>query len=264
VFFVILVLLATLAAPALGWWLSTKEPKVWGPAMGATLAVTVAYPLLAQRADWMLALTPWRSLAWVDDIWWIPFAACFLSVAAARVDAERKLFKLPAIAVVGLVVLLGLFCTGWTLSGAVVTSREHVDAKGVTRQTTMYTCGAAAAATLVRSLGMERTEAEMARRTGVVPQRGTTFVKVYWALTELLAEEPYDVALTRAAEPTADMPMPCLAGVKLSPLLNHFIVVREIKNGRAILDDPLNGRVDHPVEHLKAQWLGVVIAVTPK
>ena len=111
----------------------------------------------------------------------------------AEVDAERRLFKLPAVAMAAFLVLLGMLSTGWTLSGATVTSREYVDDDGVTRQTTLYTCGAASAATLVRAVGIEKTEAEMARATGVVPGRGTTFVKAYWGLREMLAEQPLAV-----------------------------------------------------------------------
>lgn len=248
-----------LAAPA-GWWLGGRSRMVWLPAAWLLLAATVGYPIVARRPDLLLAVYPTREFAIIDSVWFVPFAVAFLGVASRQV--ERRSTRVVAGLLSACLVVLGGGSTLWVASGAQLALSHAVDDEGVVRQTTSYTCGAAAAATLCRRLGVPMTEAEMARRAGVVPGCGTTMVKVYWALRDTLGDRVASVRLLHVPDlrPGA-VPTPCVADLRVAPWLNHLVLVREVRADALVLEDPVMGLTRVPLAEARAMWRSSVVAV---
>ena len=252
--------LATVLAAPTGWWLGGRSRAVWVPAACLLLAVTVAYPLVARRPDVLLALYPSRDFAAIDSVWFVPFAVGFLGLASRQVD--RRTTRVTAGLLSAFLVVLGAGSALWVASGARLALRHSVDEEGVVRQTTGYTCGAAAAATLCRRLGVPMTEADMAVRAGVVPGCGTTMVKVYWALRDALGDRVRSVRLLHARDvrPGA-VPTPCVAELRVAPWLNHLVLVREVRADAVVIEDPEAGLTRVPLAEAQAMWRGPIVAV---
>lgn len=251
-----------LVAGPLGWKIGGRGRAVWIPVAVLALAGLVAYPLLGWRPDMALRVLPWRVIAAVDDSWFVPFAALFFGIAARQ--APRRGTQVGAIALAVLLIGLGGASAGWLVSGADVPVGERVDANGVVRQTTGYTCGAAASATFLRLHGLSATEREMARATMVVPMRGTTMLKLYWAMDDVFRPRGRTVELRHCPvlEPGL-VPTPCLADVRLGPLVDHVVVVREVGPSGITLDDPMHGVSFVGIEAARAMWRGSILSLAP-
>jgi len=250
----------TIGAAPVGWWIGGRPRVVWIPAAVLGLAGTIVFPIIARRPDLLLQLYPSREFAAIDPVWFVPFAVGFLGVAARQVD--RRSTRIAVGVLSSFLVLLGAGSALWVVAGADIELRHSVDEEGVVRQTTYYTCGAAATATLCRRLGVPTTEAEMARRTGVVPGCGTTMVKVYWALQDMLGDRVERIRLLHAPEllPGA-VPTPCVADLRLSIALNHLVLVREVRADCVVIEDPVHGLQRLPLSEARDLWSGSIVAI---
>ncbi len=257
--------LTFLAVPA-GWLASRRTRWIWVPVALLGLAGTVAFPILERRPDLLGSLYPTRAFTAVDDCWFVPFAGLFLGVAAGQV--ARPFARRGLLALAALMVLLGAGHAGWLAGHAEVPAGDRVDTDGVVLQTTPYTCGAAAAAGFLRRFGVPATEREMARETLVVPYRGTTMVKILWAVRDALEPRGYRVRLVggppASLEP-GEAPTPCLADWRMPPSLEHplgeghLVVIRALRRDLVVLEDPSRGLVGISHDEMRERWLGSLI-----
>ncbi|MCI0340523.1 MAG: cysteine peptidase family C39 domain-containing protein [Planctomycetales bacterium] len=254
---------AFVSGPA-GWLAARRSRWVWVPVALVGLAGTVAFPILERRPDLLASLYPSRDFAAVDDCWFVPFAGLFLGVAARQVT--RPLARRGLLVLAALVVGIGAGHAGWLAGHADVPAGDKMDADGVVLQTTSYTCGVAAAAGFLRRFGVPATEREMAREALVVPYRGTTMVKVLWAVRDALEPRGYRVRLVGAGSlGPGEVATPCLADVKTHPfagnplVAGHLVVLRSIRPDLVVVEDPARGLVGLTHEDLRSLWLGSLI-----
>ena len=122
----------------------------------------------------------------------------------------------------------------------------EVDGTGWCAQTSDYTCGAAAAAMLLRAAGVETNEQEMARECLVRAGVGVTDYTLLRGLRRKLEGTGWRVELRRGLsyEDLIRLPKPCLVSLQQAWLLDHVVVV-EWADGRMTQfadPDPLVGR----------------------
>ncbi len=235
------------------------------PAAMISLAALCSYPLLSYVPAFQLSLYPLRSMVWVDDIWPVPWAMFFLALGMRQVEEEKRLMRGAVMAMGLLAGAYILVVVGWFMMGVPVTVKNLVDQNQVTRQTTSFTCAAAATSTLCRHYGVEITEEQACKEVLVLPMMGASPAKVAWAVRDLLGDRVAKVEiLTNVELAKGKVPVPCLAAVVIPPGINHLLVLRDVTDTHAIFDDPLNGRTVFPIALARERWDGVVIAVTPK
>ena len=133
---------------------------------------------------------------------------------------------------------------------------------GVVLQTTGHTCGAAAAATLLRQLGVPANEAEMARLSGSAAWLGATEGALCRALQLKLGASAFGVALLRPDEERlARFMRPVLARIRADALRDHWVVLLALNDRVAVLGDPALGRVEMPAAEFLRARRGVTIVV---
>jgi predicted double-glycine peptidase len=140
-----------------------------------------------------------------------------------------------------------------------------VDADGVCRQTTPYTCGPAAAVTALRELGIDATESDLALAMYTSPALGTPSDVLATALQDRYADQGLTCEY-RWFDSLDDLPRgtPVLAVVKFSFMVDHFVTVLESKNDRVVVGDPAAGRVTYTRQQFERRWRskGVVLRRT--
>lgn len=121
---------------------------------------------------------------------------------------------------------------------------------GVCIQSTPSTCGPASAATILRSMGKEGTEAELARECFTYAG-GTES----WYLARSLRKRGCKVEFKRLTSESSDLPLPAIAGVKLREGAGHFIALLGRSGTNFVGNDPLNGKFTASLAELRSEYL---------
>lgn len=107
---------------------------------------------------------------------------------------------------------------------------------GVCMQTTGASCGPASIATILRTYGDTKTEAEIAE-AAYTYSGGTES----WYLARNLRADGYEVTFYQFRQMPAVIPTPSMLGVRMKNI-GHFIPVLSYVSGKYIVGDPLVGR----------------------
>lgn len=120
---------------------------------------------------------------------------------------------------------------------------------GVCLQSTPSTCGPASAATIVKSLGKNITEAELARECFTYAG-GTE----NWYLVRALRKHGLQVEFKLTAIDATEFPVSAIAGVKLPQGTGHFIGLISRDDSNYTGSDPLTGRFTATLTELRSQY----------
>jgi len=211
------------------------------------IAASVCLGLIALRAffrfrpDLELELFPFGAYVAIHPWWLFPFALCTLGIGAARMTTRMRRVLVSVFAGV---VLAFAMEKAWLTAWFDLASCTGVPGRdGICRQTTPYSCGAAAAATLLTRLGRRATESEMASRCDTNALTGTHSISVCLALREMLEPAGYQVNLLRSDwDELIRLKGPALAVITSAPLVDHWVVVLGAREGGVALADPVHGR----------------------
>ncbi|MEK7269542.1 MAG: cysteine peptidase family C39 domain-containing protein [Planctomycetota bacterium] len=110
---------------------------------------------------------------------------------------------------------------------------------GVCLQSSPSTCGAASAVTILRTLGIEATEREIAREC-FTSLSGTE----NWFLARAFRRRGLCVSFRAGVGVPSDLRLPAIAGVRAGGA-GHFIALLPGPGGRIVAADPLSGRSEH-------------------
>ena len=136
----------------------------------------------------------------------------------------------------------------------------RVDATGLCLQTSPHTCGAAAAAMLLHSVGIPATEQEMARECLVRAGIGVTDLTLLRGLRRKLRGTPWRVRVYRnlSYAELARLRKPCLVSLRQSWLLDHAVIVESMSRRFASVLDPDKdaGRITMPRSLFEGSWRG--------
>jgi predicted double-glycine peptidase len=129
-----------------------------------------------------------------------------------------------------------------------------IDPDGVCIQQTSYTCGAAAAVTGLRKLGLPAQEGQLAIWSHT-SQFGTTPDELAAALNSHYERQGLAVRYRRFKS-VSDLrePSVTLAVVKYDVLTDHFVTVLAVTDQAVIVGDPLSGRVEYSYDDFAKVW----------
>jgi hypothetical protein len=120
---------------------------------------------------------------------------------------------------------------------------------GVCLQSTPSTCGPASAATIIRSLGKNVTEAELANES-LTYAGGTE----NWYLVRALRKRGFNPEFRLVAPESREFPTSAIAGVKLPQGTGHFIALISGDGTNYLGSDPLTGRFTATLTELKSDY----------
>ena len=212
------------------------------------------FPLLEAR------IMPIDVYAVIQRDFWLPFAVLFFALASHLVPFRYRRSILIIVVILVLVVGQQSF---WHLGKPEMYSYKGKIVKGVCRQTSYETCGAASMVTLLNSKGIPTTEGEMARLSMTAPRLGLSPHGAAYGLKRKLGQlgrlEQVAVKVPEL-EDLHELPTPFLAGTKFSAWTNHMICVLETKEEYLVVGDPISiGPKKWSWENFSKMWSGVVI-----
>lgn len=244
-----------------GWvgWLRRRGSAL---VVGGGLGMVCAGLVVREWPDLLVRLGPCGPLLWIHSylLPWGGLTVLAGCVGLARGPAARLI--VGGLALVAAVVLCALPVGVGIGSSAYLTGRAS---DGSCRQTTRWSCGPAAAVMLLSRFGVEEDEAEMARRCGTIPGRGTSDYGLWCGVRTRLDPARFDVGLVQAGSRRAEsLPTPALLSIRASPGRRHCVVLLELRNGTAVIADPDRSKTFLlSSEQLERQWQGSAVVVKP-
>lgn len=190
-------------------------------------------------------------------------ATMLLTTPLSRVP-QRRLRLL----VCGLMGVIVFFMAIWPFIAPMVDRRQlsrlhtEIDKDGVCLQTTDYTCGPAAAVTVLRKLGLPAEEGQIAILSYTSGQEGTSEDMLADGLAQEYGSRGI-LAECRVFHSVAELQQACpvLAVVKYSLLVDHWVAVLDVTGSEVVVGDPLGGLVHMTHEEFAERWRFVGIVV---
>lgn len=140
----------------------------------------------------------------------------------------------------------------------------QIDGDGVCRQAMDYSCGPAAGVTLLRLLGVELSEGEMAKLCLLRPGKGVTVLELCRGVNIALRPTGRRAAVRKVAPEQIDsMPTPFLAEVGRPGSPDHCVVVLAVLADCVIVADPARGQSVIGKEQFIKEWTGIAITAEP-
>lgn len=163
---------------------------------------------------------------------------------------------------IGLLTSLWLSPPAFALGSAGLRSAQALRFEGVVRQADERSCGYAAAATVLRALGFEASEAEVARAAGAAPGGPASVADIgravrRWGVTSFPVLGDWEGLLRYFAL----HPEPVVALVDVGG--PHFTVVTAVEEGAVYLADPSQGHRVWSRQRFLRRWTGVVLFLRP-
>lgn len=196
-------------------------------------------------------------------VWWVFVPALLaIGVGAARMGTKRARVGVGALGALLWLAAAQRLWLSFMLPQDEMTG--VADRNGVVRQTTDYTCGAAAAATVLAQLGQPRTERDMSEACGTNAFSGTDEFGVARGLRRKLG--PGWTVDVRGAEweDLKRAPLPAAVTIRYVPWIDHWVVVLEVRDGAVpvvVVGDPVNGRKTMSKEEFMGKWRKVMVTV---
>ena len=195
--------------------------------------------------------------------WDVPVTVFLLVALAARLRGGR----LRRLVLISVAMLAPLFV--WdSLSACLLpdyTMGAQFDSDGVCLQATDYSCGPAAGVTLLRLLGQDATEGELAELSLLKPDRGVTALELCRGLTIMLRPTGRRAVIHQLpAEELDRQAPPFLAQLRRRGNRAHCVVLLAALEDCVILADPASGQYAQPRGVFLREWTGIAIRVEPE
>lgn len=196
----------------------------------------------------------------VQREFWLPFAVLFFALVSHLVPQKsRRAVLILVFIMVGLVAQQ----TSWHLTKPPIYSLRGVIVDGVCRQSSYDTCGAAASVTMLKAMGIEATEGEMAKLSMSEPGKGVSPHLAALGLQRKINQSGRS-ATVRLKVPDInslrDLRQPFLAGIKFSATTNHMVCVLAVTPDHLIVGDPISvGKLQWSWTEFKEKWSGIII-----
>lgn len=256
---------ALLAGLAMAFLLGRRLGRAGGRAIRlwtlALLVPLVARAILRQRPDLEDALFRFDAGGLVEPWWGYPFALAALGIGSRKMATGARRGLVAAFAAV-----LAVHVAVEAGASAVADPSGLVGVAGpdgICRQTSEYSCGAAAAATLLARLGVPADEREMAALCRTNARTGTDEISLCRGLRRKLEGSGRTVRLVRASfQDLRGLRAPAAVPVQFSLLVDHWIVVVSVDDAGVVAADPLK---PHLVRIRQAafleRWRGYLVTV---
>jgi uncharacterized protein len=131
-------------------------------------------------------------------------------------------------------------------------------------QTTSYSCGPAAAATLCAQMGVDTSEREMALLCRTNTITGTDRVNAYWGLRRKLARTPWTVKMKHASwDELLSERRPVMVVFSFDIIWDHWLVVLKATRDYVLLADPACGVRRMASGDFLKLWTGEALVIRP-
>jgi predicted double-glycine peptidase len=184
---------------------------------------------------------------------------------------KRKLHLLLLISIVPAIGVSLWFCV--TYFGPSIWFRHELknlqttfSKDGICKQTTGFTCGPAAAVTVLSQLGIEAQEGELAITSKCSLKNGSTYENLASAIKKLYGKKGIDCSIRNfdSIDQLKDI-CPMIAVIKLSFVMDHYTAVLEVTEDKVIAGDPIVGKKEWTYEDFRKKWrfVGIIIKRIP-
>ena len=214
------------------------------------------FPLIETR------LMPIDVYAVIQREFWLPFAVLFFALASHLIHSRYRRLILIIVVVLVLVVAQQ---SSWRLGTPEMYNYKGEIIKGVCRQTSYETCGAASMVTLLNSKGISATEGELAKLSMTAPRVGLSPHGAAYGLKRKLRQlgRTEDVIIKAPElENLRKLQTPFLAGIEFSSWTNHMVCVLDTSKEHLVIGDPISiGPKKWSWEDFSKMWSGIVIVM---
>ena len=269
---ILIIAIVSAALLALGLWLGRRlPPRDVGLLIMFGVLILLAFEKFAWDKLWLARMLPFSNVVILGN--WFPPLAAFLGGLAWQRLPGRRLRR--GILIVPLLIL------SWAGIGRTVIGSppplQNRWTRGVCRQTSNASCSAAAAATLLDTVGISSDESEMARLCLTRPD-GTSMLGLYRGLkvkTQGTGWKPVPFAGMSLEELERSMHGAVLLSVELEPGtknaehfrrwgwdvgMRHSVVIYEFLPGNLVeIGDPETGPELWTLEEFRSLWHGEAI-----
>ncbi len=230
---------------AAGLWIGGRSKPVALAAAAITLALIALRVLFRFRPEIEYSLLSSNLYSAIRPLWVFPFALISLGIGARRMSRRplRAAVEIAAVAVLA-------FALQAPWARATFDPGDYAgapDCDGVCLQTQEFTCGPAAAATLLTQIGIPTNEEEMEQLCRATPVTGTDEIAVCRALRMRLSGTGLRVTLERPGlDRLARHLWPVLARIKSDLLRDHWVVLLAMNDHTAVLGTRFGARSRFP------------------
>ncbi len=236
-----------------GRWLAGQK-RLWHAGYALPLAVVA----LVSMPRWspMLALSHPFRLFMLDRLIFVGMALVapvLLSTLAFRLPKPRERKAVLA--------FMGLFVVYFSVIPFIAPALAHhelshletrIAPHGVCLQTTDYTCGPAAAVTVLLARGASADESSLA----LAAHANAFFGSSYGDLSAAMNTRSPTVFRAEAFKSAQGLrgKTPCIAVVKFNLMVDHYVAVLDVTDTEVEIGDPINGWQVLPVAEFEARW----------
>lgn len=256
----VLLALLLLGCFALGVWLGRRPKRTVLVATSICLALILPKVVFRYFPSVEFSLFPIGAYSYVR--WWWGYLPTFVALGIGVVQMTAAWRRMAVEVFAGLLfVLVG----SWLAEHAGADPSAlagRPDKDKVCMQTSTYSCGAAAASTLLAQMGIDSDEGEMAELCGTSAGWGTDEFQVARGLNEKL-HAPRAVIESSDWEALVSLKTPAMATMKLTFLVDHWVVVLHAAEDGVRVADPLHGLGTMTKDEFLGRWRRTIVRVVP-
>ncbi len=217
---------------------------------GIGLVLVLAHFALAHVTGIEARFITWEAYPFVER-WWFHLPVFFTIGAGLYAARASVILRCTLLVFTGLFLMRA--AEGMRADAFRRPLTGQVARDGLCRQSTDYSCGAAAAATFLHHLGVETTEDEMGRLCAT--RRGLAGGTTEAGVLRGLRRKGLRVEVVR------ELRAPSMAPIRLNALVAHWVVVTDATPTRVRIADPRGHWVGMSREIFNHMWLGSCVAV---
>jgi len=253
---------AVIGCAVLGGVVGRRRRRVWLPVAVGAAVLALLNGGVRWRADLAAVLFPWTDYPLVAA-WHIPM--CVLGLAALVGQLPRRQTRRVVGAAVVFVVCYGIWSAATTFLVPFDDLTGRPDRTGFCRQTSNYSCGAAALCTFLAQLDCESSEREVARLSAMQWHGGVTALGLRRAARITLHGRAHTVGIRRLSwSDLRTRDGPCVVAVRYSLLVDHFVTVLAVDGDRVTVADPLaRGIGVWSRDELESRWRRIALVAEP-
>jgi len=252
----LVVALIAVAAFLLGRWSSRLPKPYWLVGYLLPLGIILLYCLAAfEPAVATVPPVSWMAIGRSRFVTFNFVVTMMLSAPLVRLPQRRN-----RIVVCVLIFVLGAMSVVPFIAPAFNRSylaglKTRIDAEGICRQSNYYTCGPAAAVTVLRKLGFAAEEGELAILAHTTSLTGTEPDVLAKVLQKKYGPQGLD-AEYRGFKDVTELGQAGLAVaiVRFNALQDHCVAVLGVETNHVLVGDPLSGLASLPSEEFEDKW----------
>lgn len=227
--------------------------------IGGVFLLLLGWAVLIHHPAVAVQLIPLSVLARLEGVGAAPLFVFVLGVGWRHASMRRQ----RAVMIVGMCLGFGYFVQGglWMMRPTPTNAFTRDSDDYFVKQSQDYSCVPAACATSLRMLGVNTSEAEMARLTETRAGSGATLLRALNGLSEKLADTDITPQLLEPSyDELANYQPPMLTPLRYDAARLHMVTIIEVRPHLVVVADPQIGIEFVPRKEFELRYRGQVIA----